>query len=69
MKVFELKPIIFKSENGQFRDVSLDIDYPGNVIRGTPSQGKGRSGGEVGRPGWRDKALVQLFKQRLSLHV
>jgi hypothetical protein len=29
MKVFKLKPIIFKSEDGRFRDISLDIDTQG----------------------------------------
>jgi hypothetical protein len=69
MEVLKLKPVVFKYENGRFRNVRMNVDHPGDMIRGAPGQGKGRSGWEVGRPGRRNKALVQLFKQRMTLHI
>jgi hypothetical protein len=69
MKVLKLKPIVLKSENGRFGNVRLNVDHPGNMIRGAPGQGKGRGGREHGRPGRRNEAPVQFFKQRMTLHI
>jgi hypothetical protein len=50
MKILKLKPIVLKSENGRFGNVRLNVDHLGNMIRGTPGQGKGRGGRKFGRP-------------------
>jgi hypothetical protein len=69
MKVLKLKPIVLKSENGRLGNVGLNVDNLGNMIRCAPGQGKGRGGQEYGRPDMRDEAPIQLFKQRMTLHI
>jgi hypothetical protein len=64
-----VKPVVLKSKDIFFRDISTNLHSARQMIRSDPSKGQGKREGEDGSPCNRSEEPINLLQERDFLHI